>query len=74
LTVQATPNEAGVVMFYVDCDGTLGNVYVDDVEIYQVGLPSSNKLDYPFWGLPMQGIYTSGGGIPKILPSTKVGL
>lgn len=31
LTVSGTPSDAGVVEFYVDCDGTAGNVYVDDV-------------------------------------------
>jgi hypothetical protein len=68
LTVTVHPTEAGVVMFYVDCDGTLGNVYVDDISVSQVGLPSSNNLDYPVWGLPMQGIYAAGAGAVKIVP------
>lgn len=33
LSVSVTPSEACVVTFYVDCDGTAGNVYVDDVAI-----------------------------------------
>lgn len=36
LTVQVTPNEVGVLEFYVDCDGTAGNVFVDDFTITQV--------------------------------------
>lgn len=35
LSVQATPNEAGVIEYYIDCDGTAGNVYVDDITITQ---------------------------------------
>lgn len=35
LTVTGTPTEQGVIEFYVDCDGTAGNVYVDDVTITQ---------------------------------------
>lgn len=35
LSVSGTPNEAGVIEFYIDCDGTAGNVYVDDVAITQ---------------------------------------
>lgn len=35
LEVTGTPNEAGVVEFYVDCDGTAGNVYVDDISVSQ---------------------------------------
>jgi len=35
LSVGETPSEAGVIEFYVDCDGTAGNVYVDDVAVSQ---------------------------------------
>lgn len=35
LSVQATPNEAGVIEYYIDCDGTAGNVYVDDIAVTQ---------------------------------------
>ena len=35
LSVQATPNEAGVIEYYIDCDGTAGNVYVDDIDVSQ---------------------------------------
>jgi hypothetical protein len=35
LQVTCTPGEAGVLEFYVDCDGTGGNVYVDDITITQ---------------------------------------
>lgn len=31
VTVTATPTEAGVIEYYVDCDGTAGNVYMDDI-------------------------------------------
>lgn len=31
LSVSATPTETGTVEYYVDCDGTAGNVYVDDI-------------------------------------------
>ncbi len=35
LSVQVTPTEVGVLEFYIDCDGTAGNVYVDDINITQ---------------------------------------
>ena len=35
LEVKGTPTEAGVVEFYVDCDGTAGNIFVDDFAITQ---------------------------------------
>lgn len=35
LSVQATPSEAGVIEFYVDCDGNAGSIYIDKVEITQ---------------------------------------
>lgn len=35
LTVTGTPNEAGVAEYYFDCDGTAGNIYVDDIAITQ---------------------------------------
>lgn len=35
LSVSGTPNEAGVVEFYLDADGTAGSVYIDDIEISQ---------------------------------------
>lgn len=35
IIVTCTPSEAGVVEFYVDCDGTAGNVYVDDFSVTQ---------------------------------------
>jgi hypothetical protein len=35
LTVTGTPNEAGVLEFYVDCDGTAGNIWVDDIAVTQ---------------------------------------
>lgn len=35
LSVQVTPTEAGVLEYYIDCDGTAGSVYVDDIEISQ---------------------------------------
>lgn len=35
LTVTGTPNEAGAVEYYMDCDGTAGSIYVDDVTISQ---------------------------------------
>ena len=33
LSVAVTPSEDGVVEFYIDCDGTAGNVYVDDLAV-----------------------------------------
>lgn len=36
LSVSVTPNEAGVIEYYFDCDGTAGNVYVDDIAVSQV--------------------------------------
>lgn len=36
IIVTCTPSESGVVEFYVDCDGTAGNVYVDDFSVTQV--------------------------------------
>jgi hypothetical protein len=35
LTVTGTPNEQGVVEFIISCDGTAGNVYVDDITVSQ---------------------------------------
>ena len=35
LTVTGTPNEAGVVEWYVDCAGTAGNAFVDDMTVSQ---------------------------------------
>lgn len=35
LSVSGTPNEAGVIEYYFDCDGTAGNVYIDDIAITQ---------------------------------------
>lgn len=35
LTVSATPTEDGVIEAYIDCDGTAGSVYVDDMTITQ---------------------------------------
>lgn len=35
LSVAVTPNEAGVIEYYFDCDGTAGNVYVDDIAVTQ---------------------------------------
>jgi hypothetical protein len=60
LSVSGTPNEAGVIEWYVDCDGTAGNVYVDDMAVSQSGLPSADNLDYVSWGLPLTSPYTLG--------------
>lgn len=35
LSVQVTPTEAGVLEYYIDCDGTAGNIYVDDIDVSQ---------------------------------------
>jgi hypothetical protein len=35
LSLSDTPSEQGVIEFYFDCDGTAGNVYVDDVAVTQ---------------------------------------
>jgi len=35
LTVTGTPNELGVVEYYLDCDGTAGNIFVDDITVTQ---------------------------------------
>lgn len=35
LSVTGTPSDAGAVEFYVDCDGTAGSIYVDQVTITQ---------------------------------------
>lgn len=35
LTVTGTPTEAGVLEFYMDSDGTAGNIYIDDIAITQ---------------------------------------
>jgi len=35
LSVSGTPTEEGVLEFYIDCDGTAGNIYVDDVNVNQ---------------------------------------
>lgn len=35
LSLTVTPTEAGVIEFYIDCDGTAGSVFVDDVSISQ---------------------------------------
>lgn len=60
LSVSATPNEAGVIEWYVDCDGTAGSIYVDDMAVSQSGLPSADNLDYVSWGLPLMAPYTLG--------------
>lgn len=62
LSVSGTPNEAGVIEWYIDCDGTAGSVYVDDMAVSQSGLPSADNLDYVSWGLPLTAPYTLGGG------------
>lgn len=35
LEVKGTPTEDGVLEFYVDCDGNVGNIYVDDFGVSQ---------------------------------------
>jgi len=35
LQVTVTPTEDGWLEYYVDCDGTAGNIYVDDISISQ---------------------------------------
>jgi hypothetical protein len=35
LSVSDTPTEIGVIEWYVDCDGTAGVVYVDDMGVAQ---------------------------------------
>ncbi len=35
LTVTGTPTDNGVIEFYVDCDGTAGSIYIDDVSVTQ---------------------------------------
>lgn len=67
LSVSGTPNEAGVIEWYVDCDGTAGNVYVDDMAVSQSGLPSADNLDYVSWGLPLLAPYTLGGGSSTVI-------
>lgn len=60
LSVSGTPNEAGVIEWYIDCDGTAGSVYVDDIAVSQSGLPSADNLDFISWGLPLASPYTLG--------------
>jgi hypothetical protein len=61
LSVSGIPNELGCVFWYVDCEGTAGNAWVDDALATQIGLPATTGLDYPGWGLPGT-VYTAGGG------------
>jgi hypothetical protein len=68
LSVSGTPSEAGVIDFYVDCDGTAGNVYVDDIAVAQAGLPGATGLDYVSRGLPADMIYAAAGGGAVDLP------
>lgn len=35
LSVSGTPTETGVVDYYIDCDGTAGSIYVDDISVSQ---------------------------------------
>jgi len=35
LEVKGTPTESGVLEFYVDCDGTAGDIFVDDFGVFQ---------------------------------------
>jgi hypothetical protein len=56
LSVTVTPTADGVIEFYLDCDGTAGNIYVDDLNVSQTGIPSSKTMDYPGRGLPADGI------------------
>lgn len=35
LSVTATPTETGVIEFFIDCDGTAGSVFVDDIAVTQ---------------------------------------
>ena len=35
LEVKGTPTEAGVLECFVDCDGTAGNIFVDDFAVAQ---------------------------------------
>lgn len=63
LSVSVTPTADGVIEFYADCDGTAGNVYIDDALVTQVGLPASTTLDVPGRGGPADSIYATGGGL-----------
>lgn len=63
LTVTVTPTADGVIEFYADCDGTAGNIYVDDAAVAQVGLPVTTTLDIPGRGAPADSIYGAGGGL-----------
>lgn len=57
LSVSATPNETGEVEWYVDCDGTTGNVYVDDASVTQAGAYiDTGLMDLVSRGLPAQHI------------------
>jgi hypothetical protein len=76
LSVMATPTEAGVVDFYLDCDGTAGNVYVDDAAVTQAGAPTdTGLLDVVARGMPVRDIFkypASGGGGALVIGSSIV--
>lgn len=63
LSVVVTPTADGVIEWYVDCDGTAGNIYVDDMAVSQTGLPVTTTLDIPGRGVPADSIYGAGGGM-----------
>jgi hypothetical protein len=50
-TGSITPTETGCLELYFSCNGTAGNVYVDDMTV-SVNGPSTLTLDVPSGGLP----------------------
>jgi len=48
----AAATDAGVMEFYVDCDGTAGNIFVDTFTVTGAGASAVSGLNYWFGGLP----------------------
>jgi hypothetical protein len=59
-----TATDDGVFEVVVDCDGTAGNIFVDDW-----GPGVGNAVKYWHDGLPSQDIFTGGGSIKGVLSS-----
>ena len=63
LSVTVTPTESGIVEWYVWCNGTAGNVYVQDTTDAQSSiLPNTDSLDIANRGLPSQWVYNAQTG------------
>lgn len=61
-TINATPAYDGAVELYIDCDGTVGSIYIDDIECNSISHSLSCWAD----GFPAL-IATGGSGGMKII-------